>query len=113
MGVLTAGNVLVTITALEATACVLIYMRVAWWRSAMGQHVFWFMVSCAAVLDVAALRVFFADYPWYVWLRIAVFSTLPVVWGWRLILLIHEQYDPEDNAPDTQEEELWPDTEKR
>ena len=80
------GDVLVLVAALVATASVVVHATVPWWRTHIGKHLMFYMLSIAAVLDTSAVRVVAGaslDTPWFAVLRLVVFATVPVVLTWR------------------------------
>jgi hypothetical protein len=86
------GNALVVVSALISLTFIIVYhLRAYWWRTSDGRHVFTFMAVIAAVLTSAAMRVLLGDPEWYTWLRVVVFSGVPVVLAWRLAILLSTQ----------------------
>lgn len=89
------GAVEIVISAALITLGLVVFTALAkWWRSEGGWHVFCFMLSIGAVLDLSAARVVAGaglDVPWFVWLRVAVFTTMPVVIAWRVWIIIWAQ----------------------
>lgn len=89
------ANVLLFVSALFATTFVVVYWVTApWWRSEMGINIFALMAVIAAVLDLSVIRVWVPippDTPWFALLRLVVFALVPIVLGWRLLLLLRVQ----------------------
>jgi uncharacterized membrane protein len=97
------GNGLVVASALLCIAFVVTYhWRTggtwrrwgAWRASEAGRHFMVSMAVFAAVLTLTAVRVIAGaelDTPWFQRLRTAVFAGVPVVFAWRLWLLIRAQ----------------------
>lgn len=84
-----SGDVLVFVSALVATASVVVHAGVSppWWRTHIGKHLMYYMASVAAVLDLSAIRLVAGaslDTPWFQIVRVVVFATVPVVLSWRL-----------------------------
>lgn len=93
----TIGDVLVVVTALIAFADVVGYHLMsggAWRRSHMGQHIMAFMSVISLILFVGMVRIVTADvfhHPdtaWFLWLRVATFSLMPLVLAWRFLVII-------------------------
>jgi hypothetical protein len=89
------GAVEIVISAALITLGIVIFTALAkWWRSEGGWHVFCFMASIGAVLDLSAARVILGaslDVPWFIWVRVVVFSTVPIVIAWRVWIIIMAQ----------------------
>lgn len=89
------GNLLVLLSAMEATAFVIVYALTApWWRSEFGRNVQALMFAIALVLDLSVVRIFVpgsVDLAWFNILRLVVFALVPVVLGMRLWLLVKVQ----------------------
>lgn len=93
---LLAGNLLLVVTALLNTACVVAYgwtTHGGWRDSEVGRHLMAFMVSEATILDLGVVRLCtgllgLPDPAWFQLLRLAVFVTLPFVMGWRLRIIL-------------------------
>lgn len=85
------GNLLILLSAVEATAFVVVYAMLApWWRSDVGRNVMSLMFVIAMVLDLSVIRIYVpvtADVLWFAILRLIVFALVPVVLGMRLWLL--------------------------
>lgn len=85
------GSFLLLVSAIEATAFVVLYWVTApWWRTPMGRNIMSLMFVIAAVLDLSAIRVYApitVHVLWFAVLRLIVFSLVPVVLGMRLWLL--------------------------
>lgn len=87
------GDVMLIVAALVASASAVVHWGVQprWWTTGMGRHLFWYMASIAANLDLAAARVAFGaslDTPWFVVARLAVFATVVLVLSWRLLIQV-------------------------
>ena len=89
------GNLLVLLSAIEASGFVVVYWATApWWRSPMGRNVMSLMFVIALVLDLSVVRIFVpgaVDLLWFNILRLVVFALVPVVLGMRLWLLVKVQ----------------------
>jgi hypothetical protein len=89
------GNALLVLSAIFATAFVVLYAVAApWWRGQIGRNVMALMFVIAAVLDLSCIRVLVpvtVDVTWFAILRVVVFAFVPVVLGQRLWLLIKVQ----------------------
>lgn len=84
-----AGNVLLILTASLAVACVVAHGFLArWWETRAGQHVMAYQAVLAAVLTLWALRVWLPDVGWLVVARGFAFGGLPVVFSWRLLIIL-------------------------
>jgi hypothetical protein len=81
-------DVAVVVSALEALAFVGIYARRADWRDPMARHIAAFVGSIGAVLVLSVIRIFAADAEWFAWARTAVFLTIPVTLGQRLLAVL-------------------------
>lgn len=91
------GNGLVLLSAVLITMCVVGYAwstRGGWMDSEHGRHVMAFMAVIMAVLGLAVLRVVAVDVlhehdpVWFRAMRIAVFAGLPLVFAWRLAIIV-------------------------
>lgn len=83
------GSVLVVVSAILALACVVTQAILArWWETAAGRHVMAFQAVLAAVLALWTLRLWVPDAPWLVGLRFGAFAGVPVVLGWRLLIIV-------------------------
>nr|WP_062336213.1 hypothetical protein [Herbidospora sakaeratensis] len=85
------GSVEVVISALLATAVVIVHHVLArWWETAAGRHVFTFEAVLAACLDLWAIRLLFPDGDWFLIPRLVAFTGVPIVLAWRIqVLLSH------------------------
>lgn len=96
------GNILLFISALIATAFVLLYaVSARWWQSEEGRHLMSFNAVISAVLWLSVIRVWVPippDTPWFAVLRLVVFGLVPIVLGWRLYLLVKVQILRRDNG---------------
>lgn len=89
-----AGNVLLILTAVLAVACVAAQALLArWWETSGGRHVMAFQGVLAAVLTLWALRVWLPDLGWLVVARGLAFGGLPVVFTWRLLIILRTWWD--------------------
>lgn len=83
------GSVLVVVSALLALACVMSQALLArWWETPAGRHVMAFQAVLASVLGLWTLRLWVPDAGWLVVLRFAAFAGVPVVLGWRLLIIL-------------------------
>lgn len=91
----TFGNILVVISAVEATLfCVLYHLSSPWWLRPIGRIVMGLVGSLAAVLDLSVLRLLTGstlDTPWWLGLRTVVFTGVPAALGWLIVILIRSQ----------------------
>jgi Na+/pantothenate symporter len=86
---ISSGNVLLILTAALAVACVVAQALLArWWETSGGRHVMAFQSVLAAVLTLWALRVWLPDMTWLVVARGLAFGGLPVVFTWRLLIIL-------------------------
>jgi hypothetical protein len=81
----------VIVSALEAVAFVVIYVRRVDWRDPMGRHIMAFVGSLAAVLVLSAIRIFAADAAWFAWTRTVILLTVPVTFGQRLLAVLRPE----------------------
>ena len=85
----TVGSILVIVSAVLACACVAAQALLArWWETPAGRHVMGFQAVLAAVLGLWTLRLWVPDAGWLVGLRFAAFAGVPVVLGWRLLIIL-------------------------
>jgi hypothetical protein len=84
-------DVAVIVSALEAVAFIVIYVRRVDWRDPMGRHIMAFISSLAAVLVLAVIRIFAADAAWFAWTRTVVFLAVPITFGQRLFAVLHPE----------------------
>lgn len=83
------GSVLLVVTALLALACVVSQALLArWWETPAGRHVMAFQSEVAALAALWAMRVWFPDNDAIRALRSIAFVFLPVVLGWRLLIIL-------------------------
>ncbi|GAA2860228.1 hypothetical protein [Nonomuraea rubra] len=83
------GSVLLIVTSLLALACVAAQALLArWWETPGGRHVMAFQSVLAAVLALWALRVWIPDSDLIRTLRSIAFAGVPVVLGWRLLIIL-------------------------
>lgn len=83
------GTALVVTSAALAVACVVAQgMLARWWKSPAGRHVMAFQAVLAACLGLWALRLVVPDGAWFIALRLAAFTGVPVVLGWRLLIIV-------------------------
>lgn len=91
------GNLLVTISAALCLVFVGLYHRLTggdWRRSEAGRHLMISMATFGAVLSLTAVRIVIGDpanAPWFVAIRVAVFSAVPIIFAWRIWLLVRAQ----------------------
>lgn len=94
------GSVLAVVTTLMAAEWAFAYHRQtkgAWRRTPVGRHMMAFMVALTAVFAVASIRFITVDVlghedpAFFLWLRLAVFTSIPVLIGWRRVLLAQAQ----------------------
>lgn len=85
------GNVLLVATWLPAVLAVAFYARVPWWRSAVGRHLFSYMLIVALVLTLGVVRIVWEP-SWFWWLRVGAFALFTAATWWRLALVISEQW---------------------
>lgn len=107
------GDGLIFISTGLIVACVIAY---AWttgddWRGTnTGRHLMWFMTSLASVLVVWSIRLVAVDIlghvdpRWFYDIRLAVFATVPIVFAWRLAIIINvaRTTQPEDTTKENQ-----------
>lgn len=87
------GNVLLIVSALLATAFIVLYhWSAVWWKNADGRHVMAFMAALAAVLDLGVVRIVIGTQEWFEWLRLGVFVGIPLVLAQRLLILVRAQF---------------------
>lgn len=91
------GDALLVLSACLALACVVAYQvttRGAWTRSETGRHLMAFMISLAAVTGLGSARVIAVDIfdtpdpVWFQAVRVAVFTSIPAMFAWRLQVII-------------------------
>ncbi|MEU8151801.1 hypothetical protein [Nonomuraea sp. NPDC048901] len=83
------GTVEVVLSAVLAVACVAAQMLLArWWQTAAGRHVMAFQAVLAVCLSLWTLRLVVPDGGWFIALRLAAFSGVPLVLAWRLAIII-------------------------
>ncbi len=83
------GTILIVVSALLATACVVAHHVLSRWRqTSAGVHAFTFEAALAATLDLWAIRLVVPDGDWFQFIRLAAFAAVPVVLGWRLAVII-------------------------
>jgi hypothetical protein len=86
------GDLLLAATFGLSLAFVLTYALCArWWQSPAGRNVMAFMASIAAVTGLGVTHLLYPGGHWFLWLRLAVFSTVPAIIAWRLWMLIRAQ----------------------
>lgn len=86
-----SGNILLCVSAVVATASVILHARVQWWVSQMGRHLMAYMAVMAAVLDMGTIKLIVGDSPGFALLRLVVFALVPAVMAWRVWLQIQAQ----------------------
>ena len=90
------GDGLLTLAAVLGAACVAAYQattRGAWRTTETGRHLMAFMLSEAVVLGLGAVAIAVAHLggttpEWFLTLRVAVFTSVPLVFVWRLRLIL-------------------------
>jgi hypothetical protein len=83
------ANAFLIVTALLAISNVVAQVLLArWWETAAGRHVMAYQTTLAAVLTLWALRVWLPDEQWLRVARSVAFLCLPVVFTWRLLIII-------------------------
>jgi hypothetical protein len=104
------GNVLIIVSAIEASLFVVLYhCLAAWHRAVTGRIIMGLMLALALVLDVSAIRLFAGaslDTTWFLLVRLAVFCGVPVTIGWLTIRLIQLQLlarRPLEGAPPSED----------
>jgi hypothetical protein len=101
------GDVLVIASAVIASVCVIAYQvttRGAWTTTETGRHVMCFMGSEAVVLILSAVRIVsrvfgVTDPQWFATLRVIVFVSIPIVFLWRLRLIVTSWQDQRARDP--------------
>jgi hypothetical protein len=99
--VMLVGNVLLILSAIPAVLSVLVYTRVDWRATHLGRHVMSYMTVIAAVLVLGAIRIFGFESWWFEWLRVIVYSGVPVVLWWRFFVVWKAQRDSGDELDPT------------
>jgi len=93
-----AGNVLLILAAIPATAAAVLYgTRVTWWRSRWGRHLFSYMTAVALVTDLGIIRLMFGDRWWFALLRAGAYAAVVAALWWRL-LFVYQAY--REGSPD-------------
>ncbi|MCC5574463.1 hypothetical protein IMZ11_02255 [Microtetraspora sp. AC03309] len=83
------GSVLVVVTAVLADACALLYgLGFRWWTHRTGWHLLSFMTAIGIVATLGTVRLLTGEPSWYEVARLVAFSLVPMVVGWRLVILI-------------------------
>lgn len=94
------GNGLLVLSALLATAFVIVYhFSAVWWESHDGRHVMAFMGALALVIDLAVLRLIVGRPEWFEIVRTLTFTAIPIVLAWRLAILIKAQFGSRRSSP--------------
>lgn len=84
-----AGTVLIVVSAVLAVACVAVHSVLArWWRTPAGRHTFSFELVIASSLSLWTLRLAVPDGDWFQVVRLAAFAFVPLVLGWRLLIIV-------------------------
>lgn len=95
-----AGSILAIVTVLMSLEWVIAYHRQTkghWWGDPMGRYLMVFMAALTSVFALAATRFIAVDVlghkdpTWFQWLRLAVFTSIPVAIGWLRVLLARAQ----------------------
>ncbi|MEV4173970.1 hypothetical protein [Nonomuraea sp. NPDC049709] len=83
------GSVLITISALLALAVVVAHQMLArWWRTPAGRHAWTFEAVLALSLTLWAVRLAVPEGDWFLAARLVAFAGVPVVLGWRLVVIV-------------------------
>jgi cytochrome bd-type quinol oxidase subunit 2 len=96
------GNTLVVISVALCWIFVVLYHALTggtWRRSAAGRHLMVSMATFGTVLTSTAPRVGAGpglDATWFQIVRVVVFAGVPVVFAWRIVLLIRAQRRDEE-----------------
>src|SRR5215510_1211768 len=87
------GSTLVFVSAFEAALFIVIYsLTAAWWRTPVGRHLAAFVAAIGLVLLLAGIRIISGgETLWFAWVRVVVFTAIPVLLGQRIYLLIKAQ----------------------
>jgi hypothetical protein len=91
-GAVWVGNLALFAIFLVSIAFVVVYAFVPWWVHGSGRNVMALMASLSLFTGLAVVRIFFGDTSWFLWLRLMVLCTIPIILGWRLWMLIRVQY---------------------
>lgn len=80
------GNALLCVTAVVASASVVLHALTPWWRSEMGRHLMAYAGVIATVIDLGVIKLVVGDSHGFQILRTCVFALVPVVMAWRVWL---------------------------
>ncbi len=84
----TAGTVLIVATMALAWLVVVVHHFLGrWWQTAEGRHVFLYELVIAVVLGLWGLRLIIPEGDWFLFIRLAAFALLPLVFIWRIRIL--------------------------
>lgn len=89
------GNTLVVLSAALCWVFVVAYHRLtggAWRRSEAGRHLMATKAVLGVVLTLAVVRLFGVEAAWFDVLRTVVFAGVPVVFAWRIAILVRAQF---------------------
>lgn len=95
MTTVTLGSWMIELSAVLATVGPVLYAvhprtRRTWYRDDVGVHLMVYMVVIAAVMDLSTIAIIFhatRQDDWFAWLRLSIFAGMPVVLGWRDIII--------------------------
>jgi hypothetical protein len=88
----TAGNILLITAWIPAVLSVALFLRVPWWRSELGRHLFSYMSVVALTLTLGVVRIVWEP-SWFWWLRVGAFSLFVGVTWWRFLIIVKAQID--------------------
>lgn len=100
--VIRIGNVLLVVATIPAVLSVLVFARVAWWRSRWGRHLFAYMSAIAVVLLLGCLRLLYGESIIFASIRVAAFFAVVVALWWRLwfVFQAYREGSPDDGNND-------------
>jgi len=86
------GNVCIALSSVLFIVFLVSYQLIthgAWMRNEMGRHIFWFVAALAEICALSTIHSLFAthDPQWFQWLRAVSLGFLPIIAGWRIVLL--------------------------
>ncbi len=87
----------ISVISLAATfflslAFVVVYGLSRWWEHESGRNMMAFDFVIMLVTGLSLARLIFDDHTWFLWLRVCVLAFVPIIIGWRLLMLIRVQY---------------------
>jgi ABC-type multidrug transport system permease subunit len=86
------ARILLDISAAIAVLTIVLYQIVAdWWKTVEGRHVMSYMACLAVLLCFSVYESYVIPPKWFLWVHLALFTTLPMVLGWRFWLLVQYQ----------------------